>query len=194
MNSKKIWQVITRVIVASVGALLFVGLIGVAAQAASDTPPHTSLYVVNADGSGFKLLRDDPNYPLWGPAYSPDGSKIAVTFVAPSGDRGELYLLDADGQHPTIMDFARRVKRGIPKAEKNFQAKRRMLEALEVDVIVTPGKYHLKTIVGEKDGEISRMAYGGGRIVPNSSRSLDPIPTQSAGDDLLPRPTLPRAS
>ncbi|MBM3130604.1 MAG: hypothetical protein FJ009_18490 [Chloroflexi bacterium] len=70
----------------------------------------------------------------------------------------------------TIMDFARKVRRGISKAENNFQAKRRMIEALKVDVTVTPGKYHLKTIICEKDGEISRIAYGGVRIVSRASR------------------------
>lgn len=70
----------------------------------------------------------------------------------------------------TIMSYARRVRQGISKAENSVQAKRRILEALDVQITVTPGKYHLKTIVGEKDGEISRTAYGGMRIVTNSSR------------------------
>lgn len=77
-------------------------------------------------------------------------------------------------QIETIMTYARRVRRGISKAENSVQAKRRILEALDVQITVTPGKYHLKTIVGEKDGEISRTAYGGMRIVTNSSPSLDP--------------------
>ncbi|OQY99604.1 MAG: hypothetical protein B6D41_00845 [Chloroflexi bacterium UTCFX4] len=80
-----------------------------------------------------------------------------------------------DERIESVMTYARRVRRGISKAENNFQSKRRILEALDVRITVTPGKYHLKTIVGEKDGEISRVAYGGGRIVTNSSPSLDPI-------------------
>ena len=72
----------------------------------------------------------------------------------------------SDKRIETIMGFARKVKRGIKKAEKSFQAKRRMLEALGVLVTVTPGKYHLQTIVGTKDGEISRMGRDGVRIVP----------------------------
>jgi hypothetical protein len=43
-----------------------------------------------------------------------------------------------------------------------------MLEALEVDVTVTPGKYHLKTILCETDGEISRIGANGVRIIPHS--------------------------
>ena len=72
----------------------------------------------------------------------------------------------SDKRIETIMGFARKVQRGIKKAEKSFQAKRRMLEALGVLVTVTPGKYHLQTIVGTKDGEISRMGRDGVRIVP----------------------------
>ena len=79
-----------------------------------------------------------------------------------------------DERIETIMDFARKVRRGIIKAENNFKGRRRMLEALQVDITVTPGKYHLKTIVGEKDGEISRIGRDGVRIVPNSSLSLCP--------------------
>ena len=75
----------------------------------------------------------------------------------------------SDERIETIMGFARKVQRGLTRAEKSFHAKRRMLEALEVEVTVFPGKYHLKTILGEKDGEISRMAYGGMRIVSHAS-------------------------
>ena len=70
-----------------------------------------------------------------------------------------------DERIETIIDFARKVRRGIPKAENDFHAKRRIIEALGVEVTVTPGKYHLKTIVGGKDGEISRIGADGMRIV-----------------------------
>ncbi len=86
-------------------ALLIVSLFVVAGAArpafAADSPlPHTALYVIHPDGSGLTLLRDDPRYSLWGPAWSPDGSRIAVTFTDPSTFEGELYLLDASGQNP----------------------------------------------------------------------------------------------
>jgi len=71
-----------------------------------------------------------------------------------------------DERIDTIMKAAHRVKRGIERA--NYQGKRRMLEALGTEVTVTPGKYHIKTLVGEKDGEISQMKRGGIRIVRNS--------------------------
>jgi site-specific DNA recombinase len=66
----------------------------------------------------------------------------------------------------TIMTFARKVREGIGSA--TLDDKRRMLESLDVQVIVTPGRYHIKCLLGEKSGEISRIAYGGVRIVPNS--------------------------
>jgi len=37
-----------------------------------------------------------------------------------------------------------------------------------VQVTVTPGKYHLKCVIGEKDGEISQIGRDGKRIVSNS--------------------------
>ena len=74
---------------------------GDALSGATEPVPHTALYAVNADGSGQKLLRDEPAFDLWGPAWSPDGKHIAVSFVAHSGDKSELYLLDANGQNPT---------------------------------------------------------------------------------------------
>ncbi|MBM3129300.1 MAG: hypothetical protein FJ009_11840 [Chloroflexi bacterium] len=77
-----------------------------------------------------------------------------------------------DERIETIMTFARRVRRGISKAENNSKAKRRIIDALGVSVIVTPGKYHLKCIVGEKDGEIRKLKYGGGMAIVSNPRSL----------------------
>jgi len=68
----------------------------------------------------------------------------------------------------TMMQFARNMRAGIENA--TFEDKRRTLETLDVQVIVTPGKYHLKCVIGEKDGEVSQMKRGGIRIAPNSSR------------------------
>jgi len=75
-----------------------------------------------------------------------------------------------DERIETIMTLARRVKRGIERANK--RGKRRILEALGVQVTVTPGKYHLKCIVGEKDGEIRKIGYGGSIAIVTNSRSL----------------------
>src|SRR6188768_1116791 len=45
-----------------------------------------ALYVMNADGSGRRLLTHAPG----GPAWSPDGRKIAFA-------RGDIYVINADG-------------------------------------------------------------------------------------------------
>jgi Tol biopolymer transport system component len=95
-----------RPIVAGVAitlALVAAWFVGNALSDALEPAPHDALYVVNADGSGQKLLHDEPAFDLWGPTWSPDGKQIAVSFVARSGDKGELYLLDSQGQNPTAL-------------------------------------------------------------------------------------------
>ena len=82
-------------------AFVLAWIAGDALSGALESAPHYTLYVVNVDGSGQKLLRDEPAFDLWGPAWSPDGKHIVISFVARSGDKGELYLLDSNGQNPT---------------------------------------------------------------------------------------------
>ncbi len=84
-------------------ALIVAWFAGNALSDALEPAPHYALYVVNADGSGQKLLREESTFDLWGAAWSPDGQHIAVSFVARSGDQGELYLLDSQGQNPTAL-------------------------------------------------------------------------------------------
>jgi Tol biopolymer transport system component len=94
----------TRPIIAGTAiilALVVAWFAGDALSGALEPAPHYSLYVVNADGNGQKLLRNESEFDLWGPAWSPDGKHIAVSFVARFGDKGELYLLDSNGQNPT---------------------------------------------------------------------------------------------
>jgi len=87
--------------VATVLTLIVAWFAGNAVSDALEPAPHYALYVMNADGSGQKLLREESAFDLWGPAWSPDGQHIAVSFVVRSGDQGELYLLDSHGQNPT---------------------------------------------------------------------------------------------
>jgi hypothetical protein len=75
--------------IAIILALILAWFAGDALSGALESAPHYTLYVVNADGSGQKLLRDEPAYDLWGPAWSPDGKHIVISFVARSGDKGE---------------------------------------------------------------------------------------------------------
>jgi Tol biopolymer transport system component len=71
-------------------------------RAQEATFPHYALYVVQPDGSGLRKLAEAPEHALWGPAWSPDGRHIAVTYVSLDMQQthSQLYLLDADGTHP----------------------------------------------------------------------------------------------
>jgi Tol biopolymer transport system component len=54
------------------------------------------IYIVNADGSGKRLLADDPNRSEGAPAWSPDGSMLAYV----TGDTtGEIWVIDSDGRN-----------------------------------------------------------------------------------------------
>ena len=82
-------------------------------------------------------------------------------YIAQLGDR---KLTDETIE--TLMRFARDVNEGIQ--HPTFEDKRYYLEMLDVQVTVTPGHYHIKCVIGEKDGEISQMKRGGIRVVRNS--------------------------
>jgi Tol biopolymer transport system component len=60
-----------------------------------------SLRVVNADGTGVRVLHDvcGPFFALSGPAWSPDGTHIAY------GCQGSLWVVNADGSGVTKMPF-----------------------------------------------------------------------------------------
>jgi TolB protein len=53
------------------------------------------LYVMQADGGGLALLREDAQSPVW----SPDGKGIA--FSQPDGGDEEIFTIRADGTHLT---------------------------------------------------------------------------------------------
>lgn len=61
----------------------------------ADESPQSGLYLVNADGTGLTHLGEEPTETLgyWGPAWSPDGTMLAVTRV----DSQALVLLRTDG-------------------------------------------------------------------------------------------------
>jgi Tol biopolymer transport system component len=92
-----------RIVFSAIGMVVLLALAWLAGDALSgaiEPPTHFALYVINADGSGQKILRDDSTFELWGPAWSPDGQQIAVSLVSGSGDKSEIYLLDSNGQNP----------------------------------------------------------------------------------------------
>ena len=56
------------------------------------------IYVMNADGSGVKILTNDPAWD-YAPVWSPDGTRIA--FSRRYGDDWALYVMNADGSGAT---------------------------------------------------------------------------------------------
>ena len=59
------------------------------------------LRVMNADGSGERELSNAAVSPMFAPAWSPDGRRIA--FVEQRGrgrERMEIYVVNADGSKP----------------------------------------------------------------------------------------------
>jgi Tol biopolymer transport system component len=106
-------------LVAAVGALVAVGLLGlmllvVEARPAGAAFPgkngkiafvsdraggNLDIYTMNSDGTGVKRLTDYSGPDLY-PSFSPDGSTIAFTREPPpgvSGGRQELYTINSDG-------------------------------------------------------------------------------------------------
>ena len=62
-----------------------------------------TIYVMNADGSAQVDLTNDPSSFDSDPAWSPDGEHIAYShFGFSSGERSEIYVMNADGSDKTI--------------------------------------------------------------------------------------------
>jgi len=59
-------------------------------------PGGGRLYLMNADGSGIRVIRE--NYKAGGLAWSPDGSQLA--FAESTGGRRSWYVVDAHGASP----------------------------------------------------------------------------------------------
>lgn len=58
------------------------------------------IWVQNSDGTGLQNLSNDPLKTHSGPAWSPDGSKIAFSAVAAGeGNRPDIFIMDSDGSN-----------------------------------------------------------------------------------------------
>jgi Tol biopolymer transport system component len=78
------------------GKIAFAGILPRDAR----TTNNWEIYTVNADGSGFAKLTNNPATDVY-PSWSPDGRKIAFTrndaLVTNSGTNEDIYVMDADG-------------------------------------------------------------------------------------------------
>src|SRR5262245_58488848 len=54
----------------------------------------TQIYVMNIDGSGLRQVTDDPE--AYGPAWSPDGTRIVYTAFKDGETTRDLYVLDLE--------------------------------------------------------------------------------------------------
>ena len=79
-------------------ARLAVTLLFVSCSSNADLP-STSLYVIEADGNNRAIILSDPEQRYWGPAWSPDGTKLVFSISTRSG--GELYIANVDGSELT---------------------------------------------------------------------------------------------
>ena len=52
--------------------------------------------MMNADGSERRRLTDIPGHDHWPPAWSPDGTRIALTSDG-TEDNAEIYVMNSDG-------------------------------------------------------------------------------------------------
>ncbi len=67
-------------------------------------PGGCSIYSVNPDGTGAKLLTDnDPDIAYYDPVVSPNGAKILATTFAPITAVPSIWALDADGTDPQVL-------------------------------------------------------------------------------------------
>jgi TolB protein len=79
-----------------------------AAQDPNAKEPVPDIYIMNADGTRQTRLTISSEQGVWGPAWSPDGSKIVFSLFNPSVGAVELYLMNADGSGRTQLTHNQR--------------------------------------------------------------------------------------
>ncbi len=100
------WRIILPALVAATELLITLTLFTQRANPLVDTAyvatqppfhaPLNEIYRMNADGTGQTRLLTRPGHFFWGPAWSPDGKRIAFT-MGGEQDPGVLYIANPDG-------------------------------------------------------------------------------------------------
>ncbi len=70
-----------------------------AAKDPTKLPAYTDIFVMNADGTGQTRITMQPDFLHYGPAWSPDGLRVAFMIRPGNSQHGELFVADADGSH-----------------------------------------------------------------------------------------------
>lgn len=76
---------------------LLVGMVLLSSCAWAGREPHDALYRINVDGTAQTRMLAHSDDAYWGPAWSPDGTKVVLTRLQPGNLQRELYLMHADG-------------------------------------------------------------------------------------------------
>jgi Tol biopolymer transport system component len=69
-------------------------------------PIDPGIWTMHVDGSNRKKVASVPKFNAQGPAWSPDGKRLAFVAINANGQIGpsDLYLVDADGSHLTTLN------------------------------------------------------------------------------------------
>lgn len=117
-----------------------------------DLSSREALYVVNADGTGLRLLVSAPpgasaSWPDW----SPDGRKIAYNVVV-AGDTSAINVVDADGSNDTRISRPS-ASRGDVRPRWSPDGNRIAFTRSWLDVeVTTNGGVHTQPLVMDADG------------------------------------------
>jgi Tol biopolymer transport system component len=66
---------------------------------ASRRSGNLDIYTINPDGSGVQQITQNADLQETGPAWSPDGTKIAFYAYEGASGNGDIYVMDADGSN-----------------------------------------------------------------------------------------------
>jgi TolB protein len=114
-------------------------------------PDNTEIYLMNSNGTGQKRLTRNPGNDCY-PSFSPDGRKIAFINVAFQNANGRIYVMNSDGNNPTLIGPEEAYLTAPPR---NYGFQRGIEEKVGVTVFgeFTPWRW-------SRDGRIPFVAGG----------------------------------